>query len=316
MNNSAKNEILKKKLEFTREDIINGDSPMSLKYVNESSTYLLERTKHRPKIGIICGSGLAGLGDLVEDADLFPYKEVPHFPMSTAPGHQSCLLFGKLNGVPVMLMQGRFHLYEGYSIHTCAMPVRVMNSIGISILVVTNAAGGLADRFSVGDIMLIKDHVNLQGFAGINPLNGKNEFKLGNRFFSMKNAYDGNLRRIGHDVAWSLGLHLQEGVYTMMGGPNFETPAELRLMKLQGVDAVGMSTVHEVITARHCGMKVLGFSLITNICDTGYDDFDVNENNPEDLDEEVKSVAQEKGPVLRQFVSGLVKQLQDTINGS
>lgn len=293
---------------------------MSYEKVQESANYMLQNTKHRPKIAIICGSGLSGVGDLIEDCKTFPYNEIPNFPITTAPGHKSRLLFGTLNGVTVMLMQGRFHLYEGYSIQTCAMPVRVMRLIGVETLIVTNAAGGLNNNFKNGDIMVLKDHINFQGFAGTNPVSGPNDDRFGPRFFSLNPAYDIRWRKLAKKVASSMGIreNLHEGVYTMLGGPNFETPSELQMMKLLGVDAVGMSTVHEVITARHCGLDVFAFSLITNACAVNHED----EPTQVDLAEEVFDVAAQSQDTLKEFVSNMVKQMSqqmapvEQINGT
>ncbi|TRY63967.1 hypothetical protein TCAL_11165 [Tigriopus californicus] len=258
-----------------------GDSPvnemrnqsMHFEPVNESAQYLLQRTKYRPKVAVICGSGLATLGTLVEKPDVFPYEDIPNFPVSTAPGHKSRLLFGILNGVQVMLMQGRFHLYEGYSIYMCAMPVRVMHLVGIKSLIVSNAAGGLNSKFKVGDVMMLQDHVNLQGFVGINPLAGRTDTRFGPHFFATNHAYDRKWRAKCRQIMEDLGLgdHCREGVYSMVGGPNFETPAELRLLRMLGIDAIGMSTVHEALTAVQCGMSLFAFSLITNACITDYE---------------------------------------------
>jgi len=239
---------------------------MSYEEVKESADYLLQGTHYRPKIAIICGTGLGPLSELVEDAVSFPYSEIPNFPECTAPGHSSRMLFGKLNGVQVMLMQGRFHLYEGYDIAKCAMPVRVMKLVGVERMVVTAAAGGLNPNFKVGDVMMLDDHVNFPGFAGINPLRGPNDERFGPRFLGLEDCYDPELRQLASEAAAEMDMELQEGCYVALGGPTFETPAELRLMKAAGIDAVGMSIVHEAITARHCGMDVLAFSIISNMC--------------------------------------------------
>jgi len=242
---------------------------MAFERCQESADFIRSRTTKRPTIGVICGSGLAGLGDLLTDLEEIPYKEIPHFPVSTAPGHNSRLLFGVLGRTtPLLLMQGRFHLYEGYTIDQCSMPVRVMKLLGIERLIVTNAAGGLNPDYKVGDIMIIEDHVNILGFVGVTPLAGPEDLRFGPRFFPMNNAYDIDWRRKAKKIADELGFSKQtrEGVYIMLGGPNFETPAELRFLKTLGIDAVGMSTVHETLVARHSGIKVFGLSLITNEC--------------------------------------------------
>lgn len=210
--------------------------------------FLLDSTKHRPKIGIICGSGLGSLGEGIENADVFPYHEIPHFPVTTVEFHSSRMVFGTIKDVPVMCMQGRFHYYEGYSLSKCCMPVRVMKLIGITHLVVTNAAGSINETYNIGDIMIIKDHINLLGLSGISPLRGPNEKLFGPRFLPMNKAYDKELREQALEIAHELGLsnEVHEGVYLCTGGPTFETVAECRMLQLLGADCVGMSTVHEV----------------------------------------------------------------------
>ncbi|XP_050711955.1 purine nucleoside phosphorylase-like isoform X1 [Eriocheir sinensis] len=249
------------------------ETPYSFEIIEESARYLLAKTRHRPKIGVICGSGLGGLAEQLEESDEFPYETIPNFPVSTVVGHAGRMVIGLLSGVPVLCMQGRFHSYEGYPLWKCAMPVRVMKVMGVEQLLVTNAAGGLNADYNVGDIMIIKDHINMQGFAGDSPLRGKNDERFGPRFPAMNNAYDRALRRRAGQIAVEMGLEgvVREGVYVMLGGPTYETVAELNLLRILGVDAVGMSTVPEVVVARHCGMRVFAFSLITNKCITEYD---------------------------------------------
>lgn len=204
----------------------------------------------RPKIGIICGSGLNHLAEILTEADSFPYEDIPNFPVSTVSGHVGRMVFGYLNGIEVMCMQGRFHAYEGYSLQRCAMPVRVMKLCGCSHLIATNAAGGLNDNYSVGDIMLIKDHVNIMGFAGNSSLLGPNDTRFGPRFPPMNKAYDPELIKIAQKLSSEMGFDnvTRTGVYTCLGGPNYETVAELNMWRLLGVDAIGMSTVS--LTAR------------------------------------------------------------------
>ena len=273
--------------------------------------YILDQTKYRPKIAIICGSGLAGLANLLENPDVIEYADIPHFPTSTVPGHISRLLFGTLKGVSLMLMQGRFHYYEGYPIQLCGMPVRVMKLCGIESLIVTNAAGGLNPDFKAGDIMIIKDHINLPGFAGKHPLKGPNDQRFGNRFFALNNCYDRHFRSLARRVAIELDVdeHIHEGVYTMLGGPNFETVAELRMLMTCGVDAVGMSTIPEVLVAGHCGIRVFAFSLITNECVLD-DNQDEGANH-----EEVIQTAKEKEMILQNFVSRMIQGIYNlTLN--
>ncbi|KAG7468628.1 hypothetical protein MATL_G00145110 [Megalops atlanticus] len=232
----------------------------------ETADWLLERCKVRPTVAIICGSGLGGLADLLENRTVIPYEKIPRFPQSTVHGHMGQLVFGELNGKQCVCMKGRFHFYEGYSIAKVTYPVRVFYLLGVKTLIVTNAAGGLNPKFNVGDIMLIKDHINLPGFAGQNPLCGQNDERFGVRFPCMSDAYDREMFRLAQETAAELGCasFLQQGVYCMLAGPTFETIAECKMLQTLGADAVGMSTVPEVIVARHCGLRVFGLSLITN----------------------------------------------------
>jgi len=250
--------------------------PISYEKISVCSDYILSKTTHRPKIGIICGSGLdpliGGLAELIKNPDIFPYEEIPGFPRSTVEGHVGRLLLGLLKGVPVLIMQGRFHSYEGYPLWKTAMPVRVMKLIGIQTLIATNAGGGLNNMFTVGDIMMIKDHINMPGFSCQHPLRGPNDSRFGPRFFPTNDLYNKQFRDIGKQVARSLNLDgiVREGVYTMVGGPNYETVAELKMLRELGVDAVGMSTIPETIVAHHAGIKVFACSLITNMCVVEY----------------------------------------------
>jgi purine-nucleoside phosphorylase len=231
----------------------------------EAAAYIRARTRQEPTIGLVLGSGLSSLADQLEQADVFPYQELPHFAQTTVHGHTGRLLIGKLEGQTVMVMQGRFHFYEGHTLQRVTLPIRVMGVLGIQTLIVTNAAGGLAPRFSPGELMLITDHINLVGMSGHNPLIGPNDPDLGPRFPDMSQAYDPELQQVARQVARTDGIPLQEGVYVCLAGPSFETPAEIRFLRLIGADAVGMSTVHEVIVAHHMGMRILGISGISNV---------------------------------------------------
>ncbi|XP_071313792.1 purine nucleoside phosphorylase 6 [Trachinotus anak] len=239
----------------------------------ETADWLLEHTEQRPKVAIICGSGLGGLADLLDNRVVFRYEDIPRFPTSTVQGHAGQLVFGSLQGRECVCMQGRFHFYEGYDMHKVTYPVRVFFLLGVKTLIVTNAAGGLNSSYNVGDIMLIKDHINMPGFAGQNPLCGHNDERFGERFPCMSDAYDCELRTLAKQTAEEQGCikFLQEGVYCMLAGPTYETIAECRVLQVLGADAVGMSTVPEVVVARHCGLRVLGLSLITNKVVTDYD---------------------------------------------
>lgn len=231
----------------------------------EAADYVRQRTSRRPQVGLILGSGLSALADAVHEADIIPYADIPHWPQATVPGHSGRLVIGELASQSVLIMQGRAHFYEGYEVQHITLPVRVMALLGVRTLIVTNAAGGLNPAFRAGDLMLIRDHINLVGMAGHNPLRGPNLDALGPRFPDMTFPYDLDLAALAQSVAAEQGLTLQEGVYTWLSGPNFETPAEIRLLHQLGSDAVGMSTVPEVLAARHADLRVLGISTITNV---------------------------------------------------
>ena len=234
------------------------------KMFREAASFIQTKTKHNPEIGIILGSGLSPLAQEIEDVDSISYRDIPHFPCSSAPGHEGRLAIGKLAGKSVMAMDGRSHYYEGYSSQEITLPVRVMQVMGIQMMIVTNASGGINENFHVGDLMLIVDHINLVGLTGNSPLRGPNLMELGPRFPNMTEPYDSELQSLARTVANKNNIALQEGVYTYVAGPSYETPAEVRLLGLLGADAVGMSTVPEVVVASHNGMRVLGISTITN----------------------------------------------------
>jgi purine-nucleoside phosphorylase len=238
---------------------------ISREQVQEVVAFVRERTQQQPAIAVVLGSGLSGLAEAVANADIIPYDEIPFWPVSTVPGHSGRLLIGTLEGRQVLVQQGRAHFYEGYNLAQITLPVRVMQALGITTLIVTNAAGGLNPDFTAGDLMLIRDHLNLPGLAGNNPLRGPNDDNAGPRFPDMTYPYDPELRQLARQVAADEGIPVQEGVYAYVGGPSFETPAELRMLRAVGADAVGMSTVPAVVIARHAGIRVLGISTITNI---------------------------------------------------
>lgn len=238
------------------------DQTTLLKNMKEAAEYIRGKYPQKPEIGLILGSGLGVLADLVEGGVTIPYEDIPHFPVSTVEGHAGELLLGKVEGKHVLMMKGRFHMYEGYGVETVSFPVRVMKELGVEKLLVTNAAGGINTSFEVGDLMLIRDHIN---FTFRNPLIGPNHSELGVRFPDMSEAYSRRLRETAKEVAAEQGLKLQEGVYLGLLGPSYETPAEIRMMRTLGGDAVGMSTVPEVLVARHAGIEVLGFSCISNM---------------------------------------------------
>jgi purine-nucleoside phosphorylase len=256
---------------------VESESKMDLyDQVVEAAAVIQSRSGLKPVAGLILGSGLGDLVAEMRDATAIPYGEIPHFLRSTVAGHVGRLLLGMLEDVPVVVMQGRFHFYEGYALQALTLPVRVMKVLGARTLIVTNAAGGLNPAYHPGDFMLISDHINMPGLAGANPLVGPNDERLGERFPPLARAYDAELRALAHTVAAARPeITLHEGVYAMVGGPSFETGAELRFLRMIGADAVGMSTAPEVVVARHMGMRVLGLSLITNKA-TGVETEEVN----------------------------------------
>ncbi|HLR88661.1 MAG TPA: purine-nucleoside phosphorylase [Atopostipes sp.] len=228
----------------------------------EATTYIEEQGVEKVEVGLILGSGLGELADEIENPIVIPYEEIPSFPVSTVEGHAGQLVYGMLGGKHVLALQGRFHYYEGYSMDEVTFPVRVMSMLGTDSIIVTNAAGGVNENFTPGDLMLITDHINS---FGTNPLIGPNDDKFGPRFPDLTQAYDLDYQKLVKDVATDLNLSLQEGVYYGTTGPTYETPAEVRMIQTVGGDAVGMSTVPEVIVARHAGIRVVGISCISNL---------------------------------------------------
>ena len=230
----------------------------------ETADFLKDRIEKLPEIGLLTGTGLGESAESIEIYAAFEYEDIPHFPTSTVESHLGRLLFGGMQGKQVIVMQGRFHLYEGYSPLEVTFPIRVMQELGVKILILSNAAGGLNPGFKAGDLMIITDHINL---TGSNPLIGPNEKIWGIRFPDMICAYDKNLTALAENAGKDAGIHLQQGVYAGLKGPSLETPAEVRFLKTIGADAVGFSTVQEVVAAVHAGIKVLGLSTITNVHD-------------------------------------------------
>ncbi|MGQ9586392.1 MAG: purine-nucleoside phosphorylase [Anaerolineae bacterium] len=271
--------------------------------ISKAADFIRSRTDLRPAVGLILGSGLSPLADEVEEATRIPYADVPDFVRSTVAGHEGALVLGALAGQSVCVMRGRFHYYEGYSMQQVTFPIRVMHALGARTLVVTNAAGGLDPAFRPGDLMLIRDHINLVGMTGLNPLIGPNDDRLGPRFPDMSCAYDRHLRRLAIEVAEEQGIPLHQGVYICLSGPTYETPADLRFLRLIGADAVGMSTVPEVIVARHMGMAVLGVSGISNVALTEPDE------ERQTSHEEVLAASSLLVPRLRALIRGVLARL-------
>lgn len=229
---------------------------------NAAAGLVLSRTELRPRIGIVLGSGLGAFADQLEDKSAIPFSEIPHFPLSTVPGHSGKLVVGKVANIPVAVMQGRVHAYEGYSSDEVVFPIRVLGRMGVTQLVLTNAAGGINEGLNRGQLVLISDHINM---SGRNPIAGPADDRLGPRFFDMSEAYSSRLRVLAHEAGHAEGFRLDEGVYLSLLGPSFETPAEIRAFRTMGADLVGMSTVQETIAARQMGVEVLGISCVTNL---------------------------------------------------
>jgi purine-nucleoside phosphorylase len=269
----------------------------------EAADAVRQKTDHRPQAGLILGSGLNPLADEIQDADRIPYSEIPGFAAPSVPGHQGQIVIGELAGQQVIVMQGRTHAYEGHTLQRVTLPVRVMVEMGVHTLILTNAAGGLNPAFRAGDLMLIVDHIGLMAMTGGNPLWGPNDEALGPRFPAMNRAYDKALRRLAIDKAADLGIALRQGVYCGLGGPCFETPAEVRFLRMIGADAVGMSTVPEVIVARHAGLRVLAFSGISNVA---IDDPDAEEAANH---EEVLAAGRSIAPRLIALLRGVLAEL-------
>lgn len=265
-----------------------------------AARFLMQKTGKLPKIGVITGTGLGNSVKFLEISHRFEYTDIPHFPVSTVKSHMGCLFLGNLGEKEVIAFQGRFHLYEGYLPSEVIFPIRVMQELGVRILILNNAAGGLNPAFSPGDIMIITDHINL---TGENPLIGKNEESWGNRFPDMSRAYDKKLAFLTEKIAASEAFSIQKGIYAGLKGPSLETPAEIRFLQFIGAEAVGFSTVQEVIAAVHAGIRVLGLSTITNV------------HNPETplpaTVEEIIAVAETAAPQLKQLIKTVIEQIDD-----
>ncbi|MGC9522285.1 MAG: purine-nucleoside phosphorylase [Anaerolineae bacterium] len=278
------------------------DEFVTMELLEEAVAGIRQCTDLEPRIAMILGSGLNPLAESVVDAVTVDYHDIPHFPVSTVKGHQGRFVLGTLEGQPVVVMQGRTHYYEGYSMPEIGIPVRVMAMLGAEMMIVTNAAGGINATYRPGEVMIIRDHINLIGMAGLNPLRGPNLEAFGPRFPSMNDAYDPELRELAREVALEARIPFQQGVYICLAGPSFESPADVRFLRAIGADAVGMSTVPEVITARHSGLRVLGFSGITNTL-TG------EEGAPPPDHEEVLEAGKVLVPRLETIIRGVLARL-------
>lgn len=266
--------------------------------IAEAKKFITGQIDFKPKVGIVLGTGLGSLADGIEVAGTVDYTDIPHFPVSTVESHAGRLIFGHLRGKPVVAMQGRFHFYEGYTLQKVTFPIRVLKALGIETLILSNACGGLNPQFNKKDIMIITDHINL---LGDNPLIGPNDDSIGDRFPDLYNCYDHELVKLAETVALEQKLPVKKGVYVAVSGPNLETAAEYRFLRIIGADVVGMSTVPEVLAARHQGTKVMAFSIIT---DMGLPDA----IKPCSLDD-VIGAANAAEPKLRELIAGCVEKM-------
>jgi purine-nucleoside phosphorylase len=282
-------------------EMMNNQPFITLEQIDEVASVIRARTKYHPRVALILGSGLGGLADSIQNADFIPFNDLPHWPHSTVPGHVGRLVIGQLENQTVMVMQGRVHFYEGYSMSQVTLPIRVMQRLGIEILVVTNAAGAINPDFLPGDLMLIADNLNLIGMMGFNPLIGPNLEEFGPRFPDMSQAYDRKLSEIARQSAKESKVGLHEGVYAGLSGPSFEGPADLRFLRAVGADAVGMSTVSEVIVARHGGTRVLGISGISNKANL--------DGNTTTSHEEVLEAGKLMVPKLEKILCGVLRKI-------
>jgi purine-nucleoside phosphorylase len=267
----------------------------------EAAAAVRAQTRHRPAVGLVLGSGLGALAEAVQDADRIPADSIPHWPRSTVQGHVGRLVIGMLEGQAVLVQQGRAHHYEGLSMQRVTLPVRVMQLLGLHTVILTNAAGGINPAYRPGDLMLLTDHLNFMGMAGHSPLRGPNVEAWGPRFPDMSQVYDRELRGLALEAAQASGLALHQGVYVCLGGPSFETPADLRFLRLAGADAVGMSTVPEASVARHGGLRVLAISGISNAANLDGDTVTTHE--------EVLAAGKAIVPKLTTIIRGVLRRL-------
>jgi len=277
------------------------DETVNLEQIDRIAAIIRSRIISAPQVGLILGSGLGEMAESIDGAVHIPFAELPSWPVSTVPGHHGRLVIGTLEGKNILVMQGRAHYYEGYSIAQIGLPVRVMQRLGIHTLIVTNAAGAVNPDYVPGDLMLISDHLNLLGMAGLSPLRGPNLDEFGPRFPDMSQAYTPELRYLAHQVAVDKRTNLHEGVYVCLAGPSFETPADLRFLRMIGADAVGMSTVPEVTIARHGDLRVLGISGISNKANL--------DGNTVTSHEEVLEAGKMIVPKLESLIRGVLRQL-------
>jgi purine-nucleoside phosphorylase len=274
---------------------------VTIEQIDEAANFLRAKVSILPKIGLVLGSGLGGLANSVENPVVIQFKEIPNWPVSTIQGHAGRLLIGSLFGKPAMVMQGRIHYYEGYTMGQVTFPIRVMQRLGIGTIILTNAAGAISPDFAPGDVMLITDHINIVGMSGLNPLRGPNLDEFGERFPDMSQPYDKELIRLAKISAKEKGISYREGVYICLSGPSFESPADLRFMRIIGADAVGMSTVPETIVARQGHTRVLGISGISNKANL--------DGSTETTHEEVLAAGEMIVPKLTGIIQGVIEKM-------
>ena len=269
--------------------------------IDEAANFIKSKISISPEIGLVLGSGLGGLADDVKNPVVIPFKDIPHWPVSTIEGHVGQLLIGELYGKPAMVMQGRVHYYEGYPMDQVTFPIRVMQRLSVSTIILTNAAGAIAPDYEPGDVMVLNDHIALIGMAGLNPLRGPNLSEFGPRFPDMSKPYDKELIKLAHKIASDNKIVLHEGIYVCLSGPSFESPADLRFLRIIGADAVGMSTVPETIIARHGGTRVLAFSGISNKANL--------DGSTETTHEEVLQAGRLIVPKLSTIIRGVIESM-------
>lgn len=273
----------------------------TLQEIDQAVEVIRQKTSYRPQVGMILGSGLGDLANSIEKPDVIPFKDIPGFPVSTVMGHEGKVVIGMLESQPVLVLQGRTHYYEGYTMAQVTFPIRVMQRLGVEILVVTNAAGAVNPEYNPGDLMMITDHISMIGMTGNNPLRGPNLDEIGQRFPDMSQAYDRKLMALVRKLSVENSVAIHEGVYICLSGPSFETPADLRFLRMIGADAVGMSTVPEVIVAHHGGTRVLGISGVSNKANL--------DGNTETTHEEVLEAGRLIVPKLEKLVRGVLRSL-------
>lgn len=287
-------------------------APITREKIDAAAAFIRGKTTYQPRVGVILGSGLAEFASSLEEQEIIPFDQVPHWPVPSVAGHPGRIVLGLARSVPIMVLQGRGHLYEGYHPATLGTPVWTMAALGVTTLIVTNAAGGLNPQLRPGDLMLIRDHLNLPGLAGQNPLAGLEDAGIGPLFVEMGEAYDLELRRLATSVAGSAGLRVMQGIYAMVAGPSYETPAEIHFLRSIGADAVGMSTAPEVVVACQMGMRVLGISCITNVPQSTLEEVSAGDSPWREArvsHEEVLAAAAAALPQFVQIVLGVLERL-------